>query len=139
MRRKRLCILCIGMLLLLACSDAVNSRKSAATTEEEHLLQEPLRAAPVLIRRLRDAVQLSDSVLIVDGENSYFLLPLNSPWVVDCGLFGIRAIFGNSLGADETTRNDVTVILSHASVEKMDCRKLIMVVGKELKAIVAGN
>jgi hypothetical protein len=138
MRDKRLSFIGTCVLLLQACSDA-NSGKSAATIEEERLVHEPLRAAPILTQRLRDAVQMRDGVLMVDSDSDLYLLPLNSPWVVNCGFLGIRAIFGNSVGADESTRNDVTVILTQASVDKMDCRTLVPVVGKEIHAVLSGH
>jgi hypothetical protein len=127
------------MLPLLACSNAGNSGKSAATIEEERLLHEPLRAAPVLIQRLRNAVQIRDGVLMVEGDLDFYLLPQNSSWIVDCGFTGIRAIFGNPIGGDESGRNDVTVVLTLASLEKVDCRELAPIVGRELRAIVLGH
>ncbi len=140
MRSNRLSILCTCVLLLPGCSDSGKTSESAiARIEEERLLHEPLRATPVLIQRLRDAVQMRDGVLMVDSDSDLYVLPLNSPWIVNCGFLGIRAIFGNSVGADESARNDITVILTQASVDKMDCRTLVPVVGKEVQAILSGH
>jgi hypothetical protein len=140
MRGNGLSILCICVLLLPGCSDSGKTSEPAiARVEEERLLHDPLRATPVLIQRLRDAVQMRDGVLMVDSDSDLYVLPLNSPWTVNCGFLGIRAIFGNSIGADESARNDITVVVTQASVDKMDCRTLVPVVGKEVQAILSGH
>ncbi len=51
----------------------------------------------------------------------------------------LGAIFGNSVGADESARNDTTVILNQAAVDKMDCRTLVPVVGKAMQAVLSGH
>src|SRR5258707_12705408 len=121
MRGNGLSILCTCVLLLPGCNDSGKTSEAAiARIEEERLVHDPLRAAPILTQRLRDAVQMRDGVLMVDSDSDLYLLPMNSPWVVNCGFLGIRAIFGNSVGADESARNDTTVILNQAAVDKMD-------------------
>jgi hypothetical protein len=82
---------------------------------------------------------MRDGVRMVEGDLDLHLLPLSSPWVVNCGFLGIRAIFGNSLGADESARKDIMVTLTQASVDKMDCRTLVPVVGKEIQAVLSGH
>jgi hypothetical protein len=137
MKGNRLSILCVSALLFSGCSDSGKTSKAAlARIEEERLVHEPLRAAPVLIRHLRDAVQVQDGVLIVEGDYDLHLLPLKSPWVVNCGLLGMSVVFGNSVGGDESARNDITVILTQASVEKTHCHTLVPAVGNEIKTVL---
>ena len=140
MKGKQLSIFCAYVLVLSGCDgSSKTSEATLARTEEERLVHDPLRAAPILTQRLRDAVQMRDGVLMVDSDSDLYLLPMNSPWVVNCGFLGIRAIFGNSVGADESARNDTTVILDQAAVDKMDCRTLVPVVGKAMQAVLSGH
>src|SRR5258708_8646908 len=125
MKGKQLSIFCAYVLVLSGCDgSSKTSEATLARTEEERLVHDPLRAAPILTQRLRDAVQMRDGVLMVDSDSDLYLLPMNSPWVVNCGVLGISAIFGNSVGADEIARNDTTVILNQPTADKTHCRTL---------------
>jgi hypothetical protein len=128
-------------------------------TEEQQLLADSARATVQLVQRLRASVKMRDGLLMVDNESrtrllfpisettiasipgavSLSVLPLESPWVVNCGM-GITVVFGNSKDdGSELVNADSKVWLTYVPVPKQVCEKLAPLIGKEIQAILSGR
>jgi hypothetical protein len=147
-------LLVFGLFCLVGCGPSEEQKREtqrseklkADLEEEKRLLSDPSRATAELIKRLRASVKMHDGLLTVDplaafGVDGFalFVLPPNSPWLVQCG-GGIEVVFGNSAsGTGEEVDNDVKVTLARASILKQRCEMLGPAIGKEIQAIINGG
>jgi hypothetical protein len=147
-------------LFLVGCGPTDEQRRETQRAEkvradlaaEEQLLSDPSRATSELIRRLRASVKMREGLLTVDpfatsgppdwtpvDVGELFVLPRNSPWLIDCGA-GITVVFGSSVsGTGEEVANDVKVLLAYGPVPKQRCEMLGPAIGKEIQAITTGG
>src|ERR1035437_3736838 len=151
MIRFRHAFVVLGLLLAVGCgpSDSSKEKKQLDANEkmaaenlasERQLLADPSRAAPELVRRLRAIVKMQDGVLLVDVKPQLFILPPNSPWVVDC-MTAMTVVFGNlvsSYSNESGISNDVKIMLARTIIKRESCRELAPLIGKEIRAILSG-
>jgi hypothetical protein len=125
--------------LLSACSDKQPEKPteaSEAIKRETDLMSDPARAGPELEKRLAESVSVDGGLLLVHALMSLYVLPVSTPWTLQCTI-GMSIVFGNSVSGDnEETNNNVTVNLSTGYIDQKNCDVLGPRIGKRLLAIL---
>lgn len=123
---------------LAACDDREKTAAEKETDKRAAALVADLQADQELVKgdvgrvevelesRLRKAVVMQNGLMIIhnpaDAGTDMHVLPLSTPWMLNCGLVGIRAVFGSSVTGDNSSvQNDVEVVLTPAGVDQAVC------------------
>ena len=133
-------ILCLA---LGACDQDEPSKKSDVKTKMDAdalLLKDIARAGPEFERRLMANIHVQDGLLIVHDPVLHglatYVLPLNSSWVISCGI-GLSVVLGNSVSGDGTSvGNEIQINLTLGMIDQKDCDVLGPRLGKTLKTIL---
>jgi hypothetical protein len=147
-RMKRFLIIGIA-LMLTACgpTDSSNekqqlpSAQSKKMSEQAELLTKPNRDNSDFVRQLRAQVKAVDGLLVVEDQllPELSVLPLNSPWVVNCGI-GLSVAFGTAVsGSTGDVSNDAKVTLTLLPIAKERCKELAPIIAKDLQLILNGR
>ena len=91
-------------------------------------------------RMLTESVTVEDGLLVVRdpilGEFESYVLPLDAPWAVRCGLSGLRVAFGPTATGNESDLSaGGEVSLSYIPMDEQTCRSLAVPLAKRLQAI----
>ena len=105
---------------------------------DQEMVKSPARTGDELESRLRKAIKFQNGLLIVHEpgkvEIEMHVLPATTPWMVNCGLVGVRVVFGSSVTGDrDAVQNDVEVDLTSAPIEPQMCERLALRLGRVLQ------
>jgi hypothetical protein len=104
-------------------------------------LLRPGRSNADYIQTLRSQIKLSEGILLITAPMSptLWVLPANSPWVLECGPL-LSLVFGGAVtGSPESVSSTVDVTLSLAILSEDRCRELAPLLGREINQILSGN
>ena len=138
--------------LLTACgpTDSAKERQqpqsveSKRRSEQAELLTNPNRGNADFVRQLRTQVKVVDGLLVVEDQllpqlPKMSVMPLNSPWAVNCGV-GLSIAFGIAVsGSSGDVANDAQVTFSLLPIAKERCQELALLIGKELQLMMSGH
>jgi hypothetical protein len=134
--------------LLCACGPSEQPKPSSPVDKKiadllGPLPSDPSRASAELGRRLAASIKVQDGLLTVHdpimGEINSSILPVNSPWVINCGI-GISIVFGTSVTGDSNgAQNDVEISLTNAVIDQKTCAIVGLRLAKKLQSMLAGE
>ena len=119
---------------------------------ENKLMADPSAASQELEKRLADWITVRDGLFLVRGEWSisrrltqgsvpWHSMPLTTPWFVSCG-YGITVTLGpwydvSGSAQDMRAESNFGLELSNARLNEEQCKELVVVVGRKLRAMSA--
>ena len=145
----RLISIICAVFLLSACkpkADGESEKRSAEfdakIASESQLVKDPDKAIPELESRLRGALRPNDGILIIKDFFDQFAVPVNTPWVLQCGLTGMTITFGGWIekSEGEEALNRVMIhLVSLAPIESDACDVLTPIIAKDIEKILNGG
>jgi hypothetical protein len=124
---------------IAACDDRDKTSKQEADKKaaarvanmkaDREMLKDAAQAGAELESRLHKAVSLQNGLMIVHNPAEpgmeMHVLPSSTPWMLNCGIFGVTVVFGSSVTGDSSSvQNDVEIVLTSAKVDPPICDTL---------------
>jgi hypothetical protein len=139
----------IMLTLVVGCSPDEASKEKpgdvATTLANEQIvanikmLTDQGRETSDFLQQIRTSLKLVNGVLVIEDIIGFelFVVPPNSPWVLQCGV-GLKIGFGNALNSEgeDKVHSDAVIKLSLALISRERCRELAPLIGQEIQSIV---
>lgn len=145
-RTTALLLLCLS---LCACDQdeqtkTTSKKKGLPETKREliaALPKDPLLAAAELEKRIKVRLKVSEGLVILsDTASGMHVLPVTTPWVINCGNFGVSITFGTGVSRDTgELSNALNISLSLVPLEASTCGVATLELAKRLQAMFQGT
>ena len=99
----------------------------------------PARGLAELKRQLKSRVNVKDGFVVVQGGflRGTSVLPISTPWMVNCGFLGMTITFGTSVSGDrDDVGNDAQVQLAYPG---MKCADQAIPIAHEVRILLSGK